>query len=442
MKLEVRRMPDIIDNVKVGEYIKQLLKKKNMTQDDLAQHLNISKAAVSQNLRGKSTFDINNLIAIANLFEITLDELLSLKTEESKETRSEYQKVVSQGLDAIKTVQPQDLHIAEPDLYGKVLVDYIIDQRKLSMLIYLIEHNVTLVHAYYHRAKQIYLHIIKYLLEEKRSEYQQFVTLYTEIVGSFKVEDEQLEMIIWGYLNQENHQGYIESILKNKTSLRTRLFAIKQENECIPFTRKDLLLVIAKYKLLTILDTLLTVQKRDDDFIEIVQLFLQHDFEEGIRYFIGKYYKSPITTFKKTLLDVQKGFLLAVQSNHLELVIDFASHGLFTDLTTITKEAIKCKHESIYSYLLANYSTEIIYKRIAETCIETNNLHLLESISSKLTKDDLNYLISWVKIDQMELLTYLLKKGARIDEKYYNLDTFKKINALIDSLLDKGSVSE
>ncbi len=432
-------MPDVIDNVKVGEYIKQLLKKKNMTQDDLAEHLNISKAAVSQNLRGKSTFDINNLIAIANLFEITLDELLSLKTEDSKNTMSEYQKVVNQGLGAIKTVQPQDLQIAEPDLYGKVLVDYIIDQRKLPMLLYLIENNVSLVHPYYHRAKQIYLHIIKFLLEEKRDEYQKFISLYTEIVGSFAIEDEQLELVVWGYLNQEKHQKYIESILKYKSTLKAKLFSIKQENENIPFTRKDLLIIIAKYKLSTILDTLITTQKRDDDFIEIVQLFIQNHYEEGIRYFISRYYKTPITIFKKTLLDVQKAFLLVVQSNHLDLVIDFASYGLYTDLTSVVKESIKLKYEAIYSHLIANYSKDIIFKRIAETCVETNNLPLLESISNNLTKDDLNYLVSWVKIEQIELLIYLLKKGARIDEKYYNLDTFKKINALIDSLLNKES---
>ncbi len=94
-------MPDVIDNVKVGEHIRKLLKKKNMTQDDLAHVLSISKSAVSQNLRGKSSFDIQNLIRIAALFEITLDQLLTLSTPTEKRPMSDYERLVTEGLDAI-----------------------------------------------------------------------------------------------------------------------------------------------------------------------------------------------------------------------------------------------------------------------------------------------------------------------------------------------------
>lgn len=53
-------MPTIIDNLKVAEKIKKLLKDNNMTQEQLANKLSITKSAVSQNLRGKSNFDIQN----------------------------------------------------------------------------------------------------------------------------------------------------------------------------------------------------------------------------------------------------------------------------------------------------------------------------------------------------------------------------------------------
>ena len=83
--------------------LKKLLKQHNMTQDNLADALSISKSAVSQNLRGKSTFDIQNLIMIAKIFEITLDDLLNLKSNDTDQVQSEYYKVVKK--DSVQLLQ-------------------------------------------------------------------------------------------------------------------------------------------------------------------------------------------------------------------------------------------------------------------------------------------------------------------------------------------------
>ena len=42
-----------MDNVKVGLYIKQRIKEKGITQEQLAEEMNISSSAVSQVLSGK-----------------------------------------------------------------------------------------------------------------------------------------------------------------------------------------------------------------------------------------------------------------------------------------------------------------------------------------------------------------------------------------------------
>jgi transcriptional regulator with XRE-family HTH domain len=86
------------DPVLIGEHIKQLLKTHNMTQDQLANHLHITKSAVSQNLNGKSSFDIQNLIAISKLFSISLDALLGLKSDE-KRLPSAYELLLEKGLE-------------------------------------------------------------------------------------------------------------------------------------------------------------------------------------------------------------------------------------------------------------------------------------------------------------------------------------------------------
>ncbi len=62
--------------ITIGENIKQLRRSKGMTQEQLAEILNISNAAVSKWERGDSFPDITMLFPIADYFGISLDELM------------------------------------------------------------------------------------------------------------------------------------------------------------------------------------------------------------------------------------------------------------------------------------------------------------------------------------------------------------------------------
>ncbi len=432
-------MPDVIDNVKVGEYIKKLLKKKSMTQDDLANALSISKSAVSQNLRGKSSFDIQNLMNIAKLFEITLDDLLNLKTEETSEVISEYEKVVNLGLSSIQKVNAIDLNISEPDLYGKVLVDYIIDKRKLDMMLYLDQAKIELVPDYYHRAPDIYLKIIKFYLEENHKDVLKFIIKYTELHGNFQIEDETMSFVIWGLLDKESNQDIVYDLMSYKSANKKQFLSfLNTDKEHIPLTRQDYIEIISKFQLKHILRSYLITQNRDDDFLNVAKQFIDHKFYEGIMMYVHHFYTKPIGWVKKVSIDVQGAILSVLRTNEFDLVIEFAKLGLFTDMTAVVKQAISENQEKIYSHLIANYHDQIVFKKIAVTCVEVSNIILLEDISHYLLQDDLNYLLSWTKLDDMKTLIYLLKKGAKVDEKYYNLDTFKKINSLISHLLSEG----
>ena len=431
-------MPDIIDNVKVGEYIKKLLKKKNMSQDDLADALSISKSAVSQNLRGKSSFDILNLVQIAKLFDITLDDLLNLKTDDNTEIMSEYKKVVNQGLQSLKNVASSDLRISEPDIYGKVLVDYIIEQRDLDMLLYLIEEEVVLVQDYYHRAKQIYLKLIKYLLEEDQNIIGEFIMKYTELNGSFHIEDEQISMIIWGLLNKPSNQTFMEELIKYKPSIKAKWFSKGPDKERLPLTISDYIDHITKYKLTNILNTFLKCHNRDDDLLYVTKKCIEYEYYEGISIYINHFFNSSISWYKKTNLEVQKAMLMILKTNQYDLIVDFAFKKLFTDMTQVVRQAILNEQSQVVSYLIANYHEVINFKKVGEASVEMSNTKLLEDISPYLTNDDLNYLLSWVKLGDMKTMIFFVEKGAKIDEKYYNLETFKKVNQLIIYLLKKG----
>ena len=62
--------------ITIGENIKRLRRSRGMTQEQLADILNISNAAVSKWERGDSFPDITLLFPIADYFGVSVDELM------------------------------------------------------------------------------------------------------------------------------------------------------------------------------------------------------------------------------------------------------------------------------------------------------------------------------------------------------------------------------
>lgn len=65
----------------LGKRIAQLRKEKNLTQEDLAQKMDVSAQAVSKWENDLTCPDIASLPKLAQILEVTVDELLSGKTE-------------------------------------------------------------------------------------------------------------------------------------------------------------------------------------------------------------------------------------------------------------------------------------------------------------------------------------------------------------------------
>ena len=61
----------------------QLRKQKGLSQEELANRLNVSRQTISKWEIGDSTPDMEKLIAISDLFEISLDELILDKKPET-----------------------------------------------------------------------------------------------------------------------------------------------------------------------------------------------------------------------------------------------------------------------------------------------------------------------------------------------------------------------
>ena len=85
-----------------GEVLQTKRKSMGLTQEDLADKLFVSSKTISNWETGKTTPDIDNLIRIASLFQISLDNLL---TEGSEVVENIKKKAEINNLKNIHTVQ-------------------------------------------------------------------------------------------------------------------------------------------------------------------------------------------------------------------------------------------------------------------------------------------------------------------------------------------------
>ena len=85
----------------IGEKIKELRSAKKMTQETLAQNLNVTVSAVSQWESGKTMPDITMLVPLCHMFSVSADDLLGIRFGEQdtvlSETKSEVEQLVANG---------------------------------------------------------------------------------------------------------------------------------------------------------------------------------------------------------------------------------------------------------------------------------------------------------------------------------------------------------
>lgn len=111
----------------IGAKIKQLRRGREMTQEQLAEFMNLSVSAVSQWECDKTMPDIMQLPALANIFEVSADELLGInltKTEEKIQSILEKAHIHYAAGDFTQSAELLRLGLAEyPNSYA-LMADY------------------------------------------------------------------------------------------------------------------------------------------------------------------------------------------------------------------------------------------------------------------------------------------------------------------------------
>lgn len=80
-----------MNQIKIGEFLKELRKEKGLTQEQLAEKLNVSRRTVSRWETGNNLLDLDVLIEMADYYEVDLRELLDgeRKSEEMNKEMEE-----------------------------------------------------------------------------------------------------------------------------------------------------------------------------------------------------------------------------------------------------------------------------------------------------------------------------------------------------------------
>ncbi len=94
-----------MDQVKIGVFLKELRKEKKLTQEQLAEKLNVSNRTVSRWETGSNMPDIGMLVEIAGFFDVSIPEIINgeRKSENmDEETRETAVAMAEYGRNAVK----------------------------------------------------------------------------------------------------------------------------------------------------------------------------------------------------------------------------------------------------------------------------------------------------------------------------------------------------
>ena len=95
-----------MDQIKIGTFLKELRKAKGLTQEQLAEKLNVSSRTVSRWETGSNMPDIGMLVEIADFYDVSIPEIIcgERKSENmDQETRETAVAMAEYGRNAVKT---------------------------------------------------------------------------------------------------------------------------------------------------------------------------------------------------------------------------------------------------------------------------------------------------------------------------------------------------
>lgn len=433
-------MAEIIDNVKVGAFIKELLKENRMTQDDLANELHITKAAVSQNLNGRNSFDIENLMKIAKLFKISLDDLIATRRpKDQPDTDSEYIRMMKRGFDDFKQHNPQNLNIGFPDVYGKLFIEYLMENAMHEWVQYIIQNKIDYADVNHQQYSPLSQKIILYLLKNKLQSPAIVIESLANKFGQFSFDNTHDREEFMFLISQHQEYKLFEKLIIKKVQYQTTkhiLFINFNITESNPiYHRKVLIEDTIRLKLFDLWKIIVDLVLKPQSFIANERFFLMlanANFLEGLNYFIQTIpTANRLEAYRSD--PVLKAMELMMKSQQVNLIMLSIKKQFIYDVNDLIILAIQHQTLNLVEDILQTYPQELNARRIAKALSTSLNFALLEKYPLIFTADVLSYTLDHISLKDAKpiVLNGLIKIGATFHQKYTNQDTAEKINRLL-----------
>lgn len=188
-----------MDNKVIGDFIKELMKSKDMNQEDLARAIGISPQAVSKSLNGVNTFDIGNLQIISELFEVTIDDLLRGNLNTSTSIMSKEERLVKLGINAVEKESDETLkHI---DSKGKWILDYAIRDSNIDIIKLVFNRNY--VERTVDQVKKKVFKISSFEFTAKKNSDSESESLTALSLSNYSSNERLIELLLDNYMNDE-----------------------------------------------------------------------------------------------------------------------------------------------------------------------------------------------------------------------------------------------
>ena len=96
-----------MDQIKIGSFLKQLRKEKGITQEQLAEALNVSNRTVSRWETGNNMPDISILVDIADYYNISIPEIIA--GERKSETMKKEEREIARSMSDYATTEKENI---------------------------------------------------------------------------------------------------------------------------------------------------------------------------------------------------------------------------------------------------------------------------------------------------------------------------------------------
>ena len=381
-----------MDNTKIGQYIRLRLKEKGITQEQLAEQLNISGSAVSQVLSGKNMFDYPNMILLAKILDEPLDKIINAG-EETVTLLEEFSKL---SLSEYLKKDPNLNKVQERDSKNISLIEYVLKNKNYALL--------------KHLKEKVYLREI-----ENDIRYATLVIENEDIQLFNQVNRNYLSYDIKKFGRVDNDGGYpkkkfIELAQKEQEFIKA---IITTKNE----TLKSNFWFINKLKSRATYTPSIVYYAIEKDEVEFVKFIVetQESFDSELRG-VENIKQSRFLDYLKNAVESKSLNCIDYLYNNLKVFsVDKVLENLVStkDLNFIKTFTQKYTNKTLDRFFYQNQENKYNTYNYFRELVINNEHELLECLIDFSDQDSLDKLLRDVKEENVELIKLFLIKGAR-----------------------------